>query len=89
MRLSVIANSLGYDRFIVIPARKFGNSVERNRIRRQMKEIFRLYDGRLMPQSEHSAIGHDFALVVYPGKLSSHSLLESDFLSLLDRVAGK
>ena len=42
----ILENTLGFDRFIVIPARKYGNSVQRNRIRRQMKEIFRLYPER-------------------------------------------
>ena len=87
MRLVVIENELGYDRFIVIPAKKYGNSVQRNRIRRQAKEIFRLCDNRIM--SEDNKTGRDIALVVYPGKVSSYSLLESDFHSLLDRVAKK
>ena len=73
MRLMILENTLGFDRFIVIPARKYGNSVQRNRIRRQMKEILK-------------TTGRDIALVVYPGKVSSYSLLESDFHSLLDRV---
>lgn len=54
-----------------------------------MKEVFRLYEKRVMPNSENSTIGHDYALVVYPGKVSSYSLLESNFHSLLDRVVGK
>lgn len=82
----VIENDLFFDRFIVIPARKYGNSVERNRIRRQMKELFRLYPERVMFDEENPTAGHDIALVVYPGKVSSYSLLESDFHSLLDRV---
>ena len=62
MRLMILENTLGFDRFIVIPARKYGNSVQRK------------------------TTGRDIALVVYPGKVSSYSLLESDFHSLLDRV---
>ena len=89
MRLIITANTLGFDRFIVIPAKKYGNSVQRNRIRRQMKEIFRLSDRRVVPGDERKTTGHDIALVVYPGKVSSYSLLESDFNELLDRVEGK
>ena len=81
----ILENTLGFDRFIVIPARKYVTSVPRNRIRRQMKEIFRLYPGRILPDDEKTT-GRDIALVVYPGKVSSYSLLESDFHSLLDRV---
>ena len=56
----ILENTLGFDRFIVVPARRYGNSVK--------------------------TTGRDIALVVYPGKVSSYSLLESDFHSLLDRV---
>ena len=82
MRLMILENTLGFDRFIVVPARRYGNSVQRNRIRRQMKEIFRLYPGRVL-QNDEKTTGRDIALVVYPGKVSSYSLLESDFHSLL------
>ncbi len=89
MRLVIIDNSLGFDRFIVIPAKKYGNSVERNRLRRRMKEIFRLSDRRTPAGCCEEKKGYDIALVVYPGKVSSYSLLESGFNSLLDRVEGK
>ena len=79
MRLMILENTLGFDRFIVVPARRYGNSVQRNRIRRQMKEIFRLYPGRVL-QNDEKTTGRDIALVVYPGKVSPY------FQSLLDRV---
>ena len=82
----VIENSFCYDRIIVIPARKYGNSVKRNKIRRQMKELFRLYPERVMFDEENPTTGHDIALVVYPGKVLPFSLLESNFYSLLDRI---
>ena len=54
-----------------------------------MKEIFRLSDRRVVPGDERKTTGRDIALVVYPGKVSPYSLLESDFNELLDRVEGK
>ena len=39
MRLMILENTLGFDRFIVIPARKYGNSVQRNRIKRPLVAI--------------------------------------------------
>ena len=86
MRLIVLDNSLDFDRFIVIPAKRFGNAVQRNTVRRRAKEVFRLYSGRLSAgQSSQSGKGRDMVLVVYPGKVSDYSTLESGMLKALDR----
>lgn len=52
-------NNLPYSRMIVIPVRHYGNSVQRNRIRRQVKEIWRT-------NLEKIPSGFDYAVVVYP-----------------------
>jgi len=57
-KLSVVKNDLPYSRLIVIPARHYGNSVQRNKIRRQIKEIWRTNQERFLS-------GLDFAVVVY------------------------
>lgn len=82
----VVDNNLGFDRFIIIPAKHYGNAVERNKLRRRAKELFRLYPKRNMDGQDSISTAHDIALVVYPGKVSSYSLLESDFYKLLDRI---
>ena len=41
MKMVVSHNELDWNRIIVIPVRNYGNSVQRNRIRRQVKEIWR------------------------------------------------
>lgn len=87
MRLIALNNGLNYDRFIVIPVKHYGNSVERNKIRRQTKEIFRKWEGRLIESSDN--LGVDIVLVVYPGKVSSFSLLEANMKSLLVRIKRK
>ena len=87
MRLIYLSNDLSYDRIIVIPARHFGNSVERNKLRRRIKEIFRNWEGRLIESDSNS--GLDIVLVVYPGKVSDFSLLESDMKSMLVRLNRK
>ena len=74
MRLMILENTLGFDRFIVIPARKYGNSVQRNRIRRQMKEIFRLYPGRILPDDEKTT-GKDHWSRYCLGSVSRKGLL--------------
>lgn len=90
MRLISIGNALTFDRFIVIPVKHYGNSVERNKVRRRAKELFRLYPGRnIKNENNKSRFGRDIVLVVYPGKVSDYSLLESEFYSLLDRLDQK
>ena len=85
MRLISLKNSLGYDRFIVIPAKHYGRAVDRNLLRRRAKEIFRNYHGRHPYQECTTETTKDYVLIVYPGKVSSFSLLESDITKLLDR----
>ncbi len=88
MRLLAIGNSLSFDRFIIIPAKHYGNAVERNKLRRRAKEIFRLYPERKIKSdlAASGSAGLDIVLVVYPGKVLDFSLLESRFISLLDRI---
>ena len=58
-KLCVANNNLGYSRVIVIPARHYGNSVQRNLIRSQVKEIWRTNQEKIVS-------GMDFAVIVYP-----------------------
>ena len=77
-KLYVADNNLPYSRIIVIPARHYGNSVQRNHIRRQMKEIWRINQERIIP-------GRDFAVVIYPAKdrIFSYEDREKTFIDLL------
>jgi ribonuclease P protein component len=84
MRLISLKNNLGYDRIIVIPAKHFGRAVDRNLVRRRAKEVFRNYKGRNYgPDCKDKS--KDYVLVMYPGKVSDFSLLESGLIKLLDR----
>lgn len=85
MRLISLDNELGYDRLIVIPAKHYGRAVDRNLVRRRVKEVFRNYENRHSSLETTTEITKDYVLIVYPGKVSSFSLLESNFISLLDR----
>ncbi len=87
MRLIASSNDLPFDRIIVIPAKHYGRAVDRNLVRRRAKEIFRCYPGRLTEENPAQGKGRDFALVIYPGKVFSFSLLESSFTKLLDRFS--
>ena len=87
MRLISLGNGLGFDRFIVIPAKHYGRAVDRNLLRRRAKEIFRCYEKRISSAEPVEGKGQDLALIVYPGKVSDFSLLESGFIKLLDRTS--
>ncbi len=79
LKLIVSQNQLDVDRIVVIPVRHYGNSVQRNRIRRQIKEIWRTEKPRMIP-------GYDFAFVVYPGKVHDYAFQKEQILSLCDKA---
>ena len=63
LKLRILENRLPYNRVLVVPVKKAGNAVRRNRLRRVGKEAYR----RLKPRL---AGGYDLAFVVYPGSYS-------------------
>ncbi len=77
-KLLVRENSLPYSRLIVIPVRHFGNSVRRNKIRRQIKEIWRLNQEKILP-------GLDCAFIVYTDSDLSYIKKEEILIDLLNR----
>ncbi|WP_422479851.1 ribonuclease P protein component [Pleomorphochaeta sp. DL1XJH-081] len=79
VRLLVAPNSLGVNRIIVIPVRHYGNAVERNRIRRQIKEIWR-------NEKPEFQSGFDFAFVVYPGKALDYATQRKQLIRLFSQA---
>jgi ribonuclease P protein component len=79
LKLVVAKNQLDLDRIVVIPVRHFGNAVQRNRIRRQIKEIWRNEKPRMIP-------GYDFAFVVYPGKVLENETHTKQLISLCEKA---
>ncbi|MCR5761079.1 MAG: ribonuclease P protein component [Sphaerochaetaceae bacterium] len=77
-KLLVRQNNLPYSRMIVIPVRHFGNSVRRNKIRRQLKEIWRLNQDRILP-------GLDCAFIVYSDSDLSYGEKEEILINLLNK----
>ena len=74
-KLYVCENNLSYSRLIVIPARHYGNSVQRNLIRRQVKEIWRTNQERIKE-------GLDMVVIVYQGKDLDYEEKEGTLLDL-------
>ena len=77
-KLYIAANNFGYSRMIVIPAKHYGNSVQRNLIRRQIKEIWRLNQDKIKS-------GLDMAIVVYPGKELAYEDKKNTLLNLFEK----
>ena len=75
-RLVYMPNGLQYCRFTVCPVRKYGKAVERNRVRRIFRELFRIEKDRIKP-------GYDIVIVVYPGK-DTYKIREGQFIHLLE-----
>ncbi len=79
VRLLVAPNGMSVNRIIVIPVRNYGNAVERNRIRRQIKEIWR-------NEKPEFRIGFDFAFVVYPGKTVDYATQKKQLIRLFSEA---
>jgi ribonuclease P protein component len=61
MKLVYKKNQFDYNRVMIIPRKKFGRSVDRNKIKRTMREIYRNLKNYLKP-------GYDLVFIVFPGE---------------------
>jgi ribonuclease P protein component len=77
-RLLYIDNGLDILRFAVSLKRKYGNSVNRNKMKRQAREIFRLNKHRILK-------GKDLLFIFYPGKYSFQER-EGQMTGLIDKA---
>lgn len=75
----VIPNSLDFSRLGIVTGKKVGHAVERNRIRRLLKECFRLNKALLGP-------GLDVVLVAKKGFPTAFSGAEEEFKRLVGRL---
>lgn len=73
-------NDLHIHRIICIPAKKFGRAVDRNAVKRHVREIFRLHKERL-----NNDDGYDIAIVVYPGKTYDYWKRNKQILTLFEK----
>ena len=73
-------NGLGYNRLGLTVSTKLGHAVVRNRIRRRLREIVRLNEGRLQN-------GYDVVLVARSAAVeANYAALTRSFLAAADRV---
>lgn len=77
LKLILAPNNLNRNRIIVIPIKHYGNAVERNSIRRRIKEIWR-------KKKTEFISGNDFIFLVYPGKVFDNKTLEKTILDICE-----
>lgn len=67
MKLLWQPNGRDFNRILVVPVRKYGSAVARNRAKRLIREVFREIKGQL-------CVGYDLVFIVYPGFDQSYSV---------------
>jgi ribonuclease P protein component len=76
-------NDLDRNRYGIATGRKLGKAVERNRVRRRVREVLRRLDGTIEP-------GHDILVVAKPESVSaSFAELAGALGKLLGEASGK
>ncbi|MEE9584209.1 MAG: ribonuclease P protein component [Candidatus Brocadiales bacterium] len=75
----VLPNSLDFSRLAIVTGKRVGNAVERNRIRRLLRECFRLNKGLLGP-------GLDVVLIPRKGFPTTFPGAEEEFKRLAGRL---
>lgn len=81
LKVYVLSNSLPYSRLGIVTSRKLGTPVVRNRIRRLLRECYRL---------NKTLLGPGLDLILMPGKGIPPTLkkVEEDFKKLVDSIKG-
>ncbi|TVQ23246.1 MAG: ribonuclease P protein component [Spirochaetaceae bacterium] len=60
-------NGRDYNRILIVPVRKYGSAVARNRAKRLVREVYREI-------KEHVCVGYDLVFIVYPGFDQAYSI---------------
>jgi ribonuclease P protein component len=80
-KLFFLANGLPYNRIVITFAKKYGNAVKRNRVRRLSQEAYRL-------MKEELKTGYDLVLLVFPQETAPAFTRTTEQLKTLFKKAG-
>lgn len=61
MKIFFFPNNRDHYRYVLVPQRKYGNAVQRNKVKRQLREALFALKEYLLP-------GYDMAIVIYSGR---------------------
>ncbi len=78
-KLFFVKNSYQMNRMVCIPARGFKRAVDRNKVKRHVKEIFRHEKHLLLT-------GYDLVFLLYPGMDYDYSKRKQQVISLLQKA---
>ena len=76
-----------YKIVISVPKRNFKRAVDRNRIKRQIREVFRLNSNTFIQKSLHKNLNIDLLCLYLPNEHTATSLLSIKMGTLLARLA--
>ena len=78
-----LRNGTGHSRLGLTVSAKLGHAVERNRMRRRLREIYRLHEAELLPGYEARPAGaHPLLSEVYLSRLSRQVPVHPDLLGI-------
>lgn len=79
----------GVSVLISVPKKRFHDAVDRNRVKRQIREAYRKQKHALVEQMENSGQGLLLAFIYVADKIESTAYIEKRLSRLLDKIAAE
>ena len=79
----------GVSVLISVPKKRFHDAVDRNRVKRQIREVYRKQKHALVAQVENGGQGLLLAFIYVADKIEGTAYIEKRMMRLLDKVAAE